>query len=242
MPAEPEMPGVATEPLHSAVPLKKMGDEWGAQAPRANDVEKDSGFSDTSLEHLSGREQTDTEKPPGSGTQGSPPQHPATAPAPGHPFAHLAPVYLVHNLLLQQSLGAPPEPWQPAQLLLLQPLSPTIPHHDATDACHDATATATPVGSSGCQNQRLGVTVEFLRWGELLAAALRTGALLRQNRRTQREIATLRRHTRLLARATRDPRTWPRLHDALGGGGPPVPPNSCQEPPAFGEGLGAGGL
>lgn len=84
--------------------------------------------------------------------------------------------------------------------------------------------------------------MEFLRWGGLLAAALRTGALLRQNRRTQREIATLRRHTRLLARATRDPRAWPRLRDALGGGGPPVPPNSCQEPPAFGEGLGAGGL
>lgn len=45
MPAEPEVPGVATEPLHSVVPLKKTGDEWGAQAPQANNVEKDSGFS-----------------------------------------------------------------------------------------------------------------------------------------------------------------------------------------------------
>ncbi|KAM9587584.1 uncharacterized protein ACIBXB_006993 [Morphnus guianensis] len=238
----PEVPGVATEPLHSAVPLKKTGDESGAQPPQANNVEKDSGFSDTSSEHLSGREQTDTEEPLGSSTQGSPPQHPATAPAPSHAFAHLAPIYLVHNLLLQQPLGAPPEPWQPAQLLLLQPPSPTIPHHNATDACHDATATATPVGSPGCQNQRLGVTVEFLRSGGLLTAALRTGALLQQNRRTQREIATLRRHTRLLAHAACDPHAWPRLRDALGGGGPLVPPNSCQEPPAFGEGLGAGGL
>ncbi|XP_029861880.1 uncharacterized protein LOC115337663 [Aquila chrysaetos chrysaetos] len=234
MPAEPEVPGVATEPPCPRVPLKKTGDEWGAQLPRANDTEKDSGFSDTSSEHLSGREQTDTEEPPGSGTQGSPLQHPATPPAPGHPFTHLAPVYLVHNLLLQQPLGAPPEPWQPAQLLLLQPLSPAIPRQDTT-------AMAAPVGSPGCQNQRLGVTVEFLRWGGLLAVALRTGALLRQNRRTQREIATLRRHTRLLARATRDPRAWPRLRDARGGG-PPVPPNSRQEPRAFGEGLGAGGL
>lgn len=62
-------------------------------------------LADTSSEHLSGREQTDMEEPPGSGTQGSPPQHPATAPAPGHPFAHLAPVYLVHNLLFQQVMA-----------------------------------------------------------------------------------------------------------------------------------------
>ena len=56
--------------------------------------------ADTGSEHLSGRKQTDTEEPPG--TQPAPPQHSLTTPAPGHPFAHLAPVYLVHNLLLQQ--------------------------------------------------------------------------------------------------------------------------------------------
>ncbi|XP_074713470.1 uncharacterized protein LOC141938519 [Strix uralensis] len=233
MPAEPKGPGLATElppprPIPRGPPKKTEGG-WGAQP----DSEKDSGFSDTSSEHLSGREQTDTEEPPG--TQLAPPQHPLAAMAPGHPFAHLAPVYLVHNLLLQQPLGAPPEPWQPAQLLLLQPPPPAAPHPAATS----------PIGTPGCPNRHRGVTAELLRWGGLLAAALRTGALLRQNRRTQREIAALRRHARLLARAARDPRTWPRLRDALGGwdGGSPVPPGvPRQDPPAFGEGLGAGGL
>ncbi|XP_076220208.1 uncharacterized protein LOC143173987 [Aptenodytes patagonicus] len=244
MPAELEGPGVTTDLLSPrpppGAPPKKTGGGRGAQPPPASDSEKDSGFSDTSSEHLNGREQTDAEEPPGPGTQPAPLQHLLTAPAPSHPFGRLAPVYLVHNLLLQQPLGPPPEPWQPAQLLLLQPPPPTAPRHDATVTCHDATATAAPVGSPGCRSQRLGATAELLRRGGLLAAALRTGALLRQNRRTQREIAALRRHARLLARAARDPRAWPRLHDTLRGGGPPVPPTPRQEPPAFGEGLGAG--
>ncbi|CAM9114408.1 unnamed protein product [Bubo scandiacus] len=104
MPAEPKGPGLATElPPPQSIPRgppKKTGGGWGAQPPPGSDSEKDSGFSDTSSEHLSGREQTDTEEPPG--TQLAPPQHPLTATAPGHPFARLAPVYLVHNLLLQQ--------------------------------------------------------------------------------------------------------------------------------------------
>ncbi|XP_074990650.1 uncharacterized protein LOC142074101 [Calonectris borealis] len=244
MPVESQGPGVATElpPTRAPpeAPPKKTGDGWGAQPPLASESEKDSGFSDTSSEHLSRREQTDTEEPPGPGTQPALPQHPLTVPAPGHPFARLAPVYLVHNLLLQQPLGAPLEPWQPAQLLLLQPPPPAAPRHDAAAARHDATVTVAPVGSPGCRIRRLGATAELLRRGGLLAAALRTGALLRQNRRTQREIAALRRHARLLARAARDPRAWPRLRDALGGGGPPVPPGAPrQEPPVFGEGLGA---
>ncbi|GAB0206242.1 basic proline-rich protein-like [Grus japonensis] len=219
-----------------------MGGGRGARDPPASDSEKDSGFSDASSEHRDRRERTDAEELPDA--QPAPPQHPLGAPAaPGyHPFARLAPVYLVHNVLLQQPLGAPPEPWQPARLLLLQPPPPSASHQDTAVARHDATATVAPVGNPGCRSRRLGVTAELLRRGGLLAAALRTGALLRQNRRTQREIVALRRHTRLLARAACDPRVWPRLRDALGGGGPPVPPAPRQDPPAFGEGVGAGGL
>ncbi|XP_039910017.1 basic proline-rich protein-like [Hirundo rustica] len=85
-----------------------------------------------------------------------------------------------------------------------------------------------PVPPSPCPRGSLG--------GALLAAlALRTGALLRHNRRTQGDIATLRRHTRLLARATRDPRLWPRLCRLLGPSGGP------REPRGFGEGAGGGG-
>ncbi|XP_074786860.1 uncharacterized protein LOC141972777 [Athene noctua] len=237
MPAEPKGPGVATEippprPIPRAPPKKTRGG-WGAQHPPASDSEKDSGFSDTSSEHLSGREQTDAEEPPG--TELAQPLYLLATTAPSHPSARLAPVYLVHNLLLQQTLGAPPEPWQPAQLLLIQPPLPAAPHPAAT----------APAGTPECPNRHRGVTAELLRWGGVLAAALRTGALLRQNRRTQREIATLRRHARLLARAARDPRAWLRLCDALGGwdGGSPVSPGvPRQGPPAVGEGLGAGGL
>ncbi|XP_074021300.1 uncharacterized protein [Numenius arquata] len=246
MPAEPEGLGVATEFLPPGAPPKKTGSRWGAQPPPTSDSEKDSGFSDTSSEDLSGQEQTDMKEPPSPSTQPAPPQHPLTALAPGHPFAHLAPVYLVHSLLLQQPLGLPPQPWQ---LLLLQPPLPAVPCHkaiaarcNATTTCHEATTPATPVRSPGCRNRRLGATAELLQKGGLLAVALRTGALLRQNQRTQREIAALRRHIRLLAHAARDPRAWPRLCRALGGGSSLGPPAPCQEPPTFGEGVGAGGM
>lgn len=304
-------------------------------------------LADASSEDLSGREQTDTEEPPSTGTQLAPLRHPLTTLTPGHPFACLAPICLVHSLFLQQvmalccrirhraplaprgsstmlcrhwvgsaprasgtgplrhhatlalcgsgtvllrhwagsaprnfgtgaalalgcsgtglsqhhaapvpprahtapapaslpapsslqPLALPPPPWQPAQLLLLQPLPPAAPRHEATAACHEATAS---VGSPGSRNRHLGATAELLRQQGLLAAALRTGTLLRQNRRTQREIVALRRQSRLLARVARDPRAWPRLCHALGGGDPLGPPTPCREPPAFGEGVGVG--
>ncbi|XP_063174611.1 proline-rich protein 36-like isoform X1 [Chroicocephalus ridibundus] len=242
MPDQPEGPGVDTEP--PGAPPKKTGGGRVAQPPPASDSEKDSGLSDASSEDLSGREQTDTEEPPSTGTQPAPLRHPLTTLTPGHPFACLAPIYLVHSLFLQQPLALPPLPWQPAQLLLLQPPPPaaprheaTVPRHEATAACHEATAS---VGSPGSRNRHLGATAELLRQQGLLAAALRTGTLLRQNRRTQREIVALRRQSRLLARVARDPRAWPRLCHALGGGDPLGPPTPCREPPAFGEGVGVG--
>ncbi|XP_059728457.1 basic proline-rich protein-like [Haemorhous mexicanus] len=92
-----------------------------------------------------------------------------------------------------------------------------------------------PDGTRRCPPVPPGVPAELSPCprGALLAAlALRTGALLRHNRRTQGDIATLRRHTRLLARATRDPRVWPRLCHLLGH--PAGAPGSHREPPGGG--------
>ncbi|XP_070806233.1 CLOCK-interacting pacemaker isoform X2 [Pituophis catenifer annectens] len=74
-----------------------------------------------------------------------------------------------------------------------------------------------PGGHSLARQHRLHNTVEILRRSGLLGITLRTKELLRQNSRTQRELAQLREEAQLLCEAIRssDSRVWARLQDAI---------------------------
>lgn len=85
----------------------------GRKSPRpASEGEKDSGFSDVSSEYLSNVEQTDTEEQSGhpvcqpATLQQMPPR--ASEGLASGTFTGLAPVYIVKNVILKQSLGASP--------------------------------------------------------------------------------------------------------------------------------------
>ncbi|XP_062368429.1 basic proline-rich protein-like [Cinclus cinclus] len=198
----PDEPGVAPGSPLSQPPTGTP--QKGARPPPGSDSEQDSGFSDSGSEHLGRCEGTDTEEPPG----------------PGH--AHLGPTCLGHTPPGPQPPGSSRDP-RPLLVLLRSPPA-AVPVPEGTHPCHHPVS---PAELSPCPRGSPRFT------GALLAAlALRTGALLRQNRRTQGDIATLRRHTRLLARATRDPRVWPRLCHLLATVGPS---GNHREPPGFGE-------
>lgn len=72
-------------------------------------------------------------------------------------------------------------------------------------------------GHSLARQRRLHNTVEILRRSGLLGITLRTKELLRQNSRTQRELAQLREEAQLLCEAIRssDSRVWARLQGAI---------------------------
>ncbi|XP_062454287.1 CLOCK-interacting pacemaker-like [Rhea pennata] len=75
-----------------------------------------------------------------------------------------------------------------------------------------------PSAKSAGKQRRFRNTVEILRRSGLLGITLRTKELLRQNGGTQRELAELREHARLLGEAARtnDARAWARLQRAVG--------------------------
>ncbi|XP_041315457.1 basic proline-rich protein-like [Pyrgilauda ruficollis] len=247
MPDEPGVaPGVAPEvaPGSPLSPPPPGTPQKGARPPPGSDSEHDSGFSDSGSEHLGRCEGTDPEEPPGPGRAHRRPTGLGHAPpGPQPPGAARDPRPLL--LLLRPPPAAVPgadgtrlcppvPPAVPAELSPCPRTSPrlrsppaAVPGADGTRLCPPVPP-AVPAELSPCPraSPRLG--------GALLAAlALRTGALLRHNRRTQGDIATLRRHTRLLARATRDPRVWPRLCHLLGH--PAGAAGSHREPPAPGE-------
>ncbi|XP_068766378.1 CLOCK-interacting pacemaker-like [Struthio camelus] len=276
-----------TTPTRKAPPEKMgSGSESARRPPRpaGSESEKDSGFSDASSEYLSALEQTDTEEVPKRRATRAPLQRL------GRPFASLAPVYIVKNVLLKQPLadssdaqlaawsGRPsPEPAQGrGRLLVLQQpvpaaaLAPSLPDpkRQSKDtylpilnaypkiAPHpgrprrvgstkryrpdESWEAATPVGeggggkdgeaetgslskapgkavSSAGKQRRFRNTVEILRRSGLLGITLRTKELLRQNGSTQRELAELREHARLLGEAVRsnDAGAWARLQRAV---------------------------
>ncbi|XP_058052091.1 CLOCK-interacting pacemaker isoform X2 [Ahaetulla prasina] len=80
-------------------------------------------------------------------------------------------------------------------------------------------------GHSLVRQRRLQSTVEILRRSGLLGITLRTKELLRQNSRTQQELAQLREEAQLLCEAIRssDSRAWARLQDAIGCSAAPCP-------------------
>ncbi|XP_013911921.1 PREDICTED: CLOCK-interacting pacemaker [Thamnophis sirtalis] len=80
-------------------------------------------------------------------------------------------------------------------------------------------------GRSLERQHRLHNTVEILRRSGLLGITLRTKELLRQNGRTQRELAQLREEAQLLCEAAQssDSRVWARLQDAIGRSAAPCP-------------------
>ncbi|XP_014379638.2 CLOCK-interacting pacemaker-like, partial [Alligator sinensis] len=73
------------------------------------------------------------------------------------------------------------------------------------------------LGPSLGKQRRFHNTVEILRRSGLLGITLRTKELLRQNSSTQREIAELQEHARLLCQAVQgnDAQAWARLQDAI---------------------------
>ncbi|XP_039365621.1 CLOCK-interacting pacemaker-like isoform X1 [Mauremys reevesii] len=73
------------------------------------------------------------------------------------------------------------------------------------------------LGSSLGKQRRFHNTVEILRKSGLLGVTLRTKELIRQNSSTQREIAELREHARLLCEAmqSNNSQTWARLQAAM---------------------------
>ncbi|XP_075770487.1 CLOCK-interacting pacemaker-like isoform X3 [Pelodiscus sinensis] len=73
------------------------------------------------------------------------------------------------------------------------------------------------LGSSLGKQRRFHNTVEILRKSGLLGVTLRTKELIRQNSSTQREIAELREHARLLCEAVQsnDSQAWARLQEAM---------------------------
>ncbi|XP_031953787.1 basic proline-rich protein-like [Corvus moneduloides] len=207
----PDEPGVAPGSPPSRPPPGTP--PKGARPPPGSDSEQDSGFSDSGSEHLGRCEGTDPEEPPG----------------PGHP--HPGPACPGRDLPGPQPPGASRDP-RPLLVLLPAPPAAAVPSPEGPLRCHPGPP-GVPAELSPCPPRMSPCA----RVPLLAALALRTGALLRHNRRTQRDIATLRRHTRLLARATSDPRLWPRLWHLLSpAGGTSGASGSHREPPGIGEG------
>ncbi|XP_066426234.1 basic proline-rich protein-like [Molothrus aeneus] len=203
MPDEPEVaPGSPLSPPPPGTPRKR------ARPPPGSDSEHDSGFSDSGSEHLGRCEGTDPEEPPGPGHAPPGPQAPGAARDPRPLLLLLRPPPAAVPGADGNPRCPPVPPGVPAELspcprrsALLRSPPVAIPGPEGTPRCPPVAPELSP-----CPH----------RSALLAALALRTGALLRHNRRTQGDIATLRRHATLLARASRDPRVWPRLCHLLG--------------------------
>lgn len=95
--------------------------------------------------------------------------------------------------------------------------SSTLPKLDQAEGWMVAKASKKLALSSLGKQRRFHNTVEILRRSGLLGITLRTKELIRQNNSTQRELAELRDHTRLLCEAVQsnDSEAWSRLQKAV---------------------------
>ncbi|XP_075704587.1 uncharacterized protein LOC142709498 [Rhinoderma darwinii] len=171
----------------------------GTKDPAQSEIEKDSGYSDSSSESLSVTDAT--------------PDPPQTA---------CPPIYILQNVVLKQ----------PRILLVLQP---PLRHHRkrASPSSHLPLLRSYPriaprlAPPSPAPSEDMALTVCTQSPPQLLEVSLRSQALLRRTRETQRSIRELRSHARLYERALQgEEGGWERLRKAMerSGGYRKIPP------------------
>uniref|UniRef100_A0AAV2K9S8 Uncharacterized protein n=1 Tax=Knipowitschia caucasica TaxID=637954 RepID=A0AAV2K9S8_KNICA len=170
------------------------------------EVERDSGFSDASSEHLN---TTDSEDSPGPARSSKPS---ARLTVLGGSYPSLSPMIIMNNVVLKQPADPPPalKPWrfspavdvvqpvvQQPQVVFLQPVTLLSDSKSAQASQLDGE------GNSDVRRKRFCNTYNILSQSGLLDITLRTKELLRQNKRTQTDIHRLKEHTDLFLHALR---------------------------------------